>query len=183
MSEAAQPSLETAAAEAVREASRQGRLATCGEVVAALAEQGLDVASQEATGQVAASLAGNAAIASFPSLGGEPVYHDPAILSAAYARILDRKAFPLTLMAEEIRLNARDYRRPVPVELFESPPFDLTPDAIGQALQAMADLPAYGDITFTTTSSGAVYLFSTQGLERNYATFLAEHAEGLAMNP
>lgn len=183
MSDTTQHHLESAATEAVREASRQGRLATGWDVLAALADQGLDVASEETAAEVATSLAGTAGITSFMSLRGETVYHDPAILSTAYARILDRKAYPLTLMAEEIRLNARDYRRPVPVELFESPPFDLTPDSIQQALQAMANLPAYGDITFTTTSSGAVYLFSTQGLERNYARFLAEHAEGLAMNP
>jgi len=176
-------SLEEAVMAAVRESSRQGRPATRAEVLVALAEGGLGLADQEQTERVEAVLASHPGIASLPSLGGETVYHDPELLSRTYARIVDRKAFPLALMAEEIRLNARDYPRPVPVELFEAPPFDLTPEEIGQTLQAMAASPEYEDITYTTATSGAVYLFSTRYLERQYANFLAESADALVMNP
>ncbi len=96
---------------------------------------------------------------------------------------MDRKGSPLLLLAEEVRANSRDYPRPVPVELFEAPPFELTPEEIEQALRVMATDPRYQDITFTPTSTGAVYLFSTLHLERGYATFLAQRAESLAMNP
>lgn len=183
MSAQSQDRLEEAVARAVRDASRQGQPATRGMVVTALVEQGLIASDTEEAPQVEAILQAHPGIASFVSLDGEPVYHDPAVLSGAYARILDRKALPMALMAEEIRINARDYRRPVPVELFESPPFDLTREAIRQALGAMAANADYGDITFTTTASGAVYLFSTLGLDRGYAEFLAEHAENMVMNP
>ena len=183
MSAAGPCRLEEAVLEAVREAGRQGRPATREMVCAALVEQGLAAAGPEDADRIGAVLDAHPGIASFAGLDGAPLYHDPAELSGAYARILDRKASPLALLAGEIRLNSRDYLRPVAVELFEAPPFELTPEAIRQALQAMAASPEYGDITFTTTSSGAVYLFSTLAPERNYATFLAEHAEGLAMNP
>jgi hypothetical protein len=69
------------------------------------------------------------------------------------------------------------------VELFQAPPFDLTPQDIEQALRAMAAGPDYQDITFTTAPSGVVYLFSTLHLERGYAAFLAQRAESLVMNP
>jgi len=122
-------------------------------------------------------------LSSFEGTSGQTLHHAPEILSRTYARILDRKGSPLLLMAEEIRANSRDYPRPVPVELFESPPFDLTPEEIEQTLRAMATDPAYQDIAFTTTSSGAVHLFSTLHLERGYAVFLAQRAESWADNP
>lgn len=183
-----------AAAEAVREASGQGRLATLVDVLAALEAEGLlcpkeghDAPSALPRTEVQAALAGilcgHPDIAAFQGQAGETLYHAPALLSRTYAGILDRKGSPLTLMAEEIRANSRDYPRPVPVELFEAPPFDLSPEAIGQALQAMAADADYQDITFTTAPSGAVFLFSSLHLERGYAEFLAQRAESLAANP
>ncbi|GEM_PF-812262 len=132
---------------------------------------------------LAGILAAQPDLASFQSLSGQTVYHAPDLLSRTYARILDRKGSPLVLLAEEIRANSRDYPRPVPVELFEAPPFGLTPEEIGHVLQALAADPAHQDITFTTTPAGAVYLFSTRHLERGYAAFLAQRAESLSMNP
>ncbi len=189
--------LEEAALEAVREASRQGRLATLEDLLGALEADGaflspvgLAPAGQEDEGPgedmpalLAEVLAGTPEVACFQSLSGAVLYHAPDLLSHTYARILDRKGSPLLLMAGEIRANSRDYPRPVPVELFEAPPFDLTPEEIGQALQGMAADPKYHDITFTTTPGGAVFLFSTRHLERGYAAFLAQRAETLVQNP
>lgn len=189
--------LKEAAVEAVREASGQGRLATMEDLLAALEADGaflspvgLVPAGLEAEGPgedmpalLAAALAEAPEVACFQSLSGAVLYHAPDLLSHTYARILDRKGSPLLLMAGEIRANSRDYPRPVPVELFEAPPFDLTPEEIGQALQGMATDPKYRDITFTTTPSGAVFLFSTRHLERGYAAFLAQRAESLVQNP
>lgn len=184
-----------AAREAVREASRQGRLATREDLLAALEADGafltpagLEPEPRLATpedrdGLLAAALASAPDIVSFQSLSGQTVYHDPELLSRTYARILDTKGSPLLLMAEEIRVNSRDYPRPVPVELFEAPPFELAPEDIGQTLRVMAADSAYQDITFTTTAAGAVFLFSTRHLERGYAAFLAQRAESLAQNP
>ncbi|WP_243312430.1 hypothetical protein [Fundidesulfovibrio agrisoli] len=174
---------EEAAAEAVREASRQGRAVSAAEVLEALAARGFDVTSPDAGEKAEAALRAHAGLACFAGADGAARYHDPALLSATYAGIMDRKASPTLLMAEEIRANSREYPRPVPVELFEAEPFGLTPEQIGDALRAMAENPAFEDIAFTATSTGAVYLFSSRSLEPGYAKFLAEHAQNLAMNP
>jgi len=201
--------LAQAAAEAVREASREPRLATCGDVLAMLLERGLgDVlatpasgrddeeadprgvpdgaqpaAAADAAARLAALLACQPGIAAFVSLSGQTVYHAPELLSRTYALILDRKDSPIALVAEEIRTNSRDYPRPVPVKLFEAPPFDLSPEEIEAVLRAMAAGAAYQDITFAATTNGAVYLFSSLHLKREYAAFLAERAETLVLNP
>lgn len=184
-----------AAREAVREASRQGRLATREDLLAALEADGafltpagLEPEARLATpgdrdALLAATLAASPGIVSFQSLSGQAVYHAPELLSRTYARILDTKGSPLLLMAEEIRSNSRDYPRPVPLELFEAPPFELAPEDIEQALRTMAAEDGFQDITFTTTATGAVFLFSTRHLERGYAAFLAQRAESLAQNP
>ena len=136
------------------------------------------------SGLLAETLARNADLAALASITGRVLYHAPALLSRTYAAILDRKGSPLILLAEEIRRNSSEYPRPVPVDLFEAEPFALTPEQIEAALAAMAENPDYRDITFTITSTGAVYLFSTRHLERPYAAFLAERADvGLAQNP
>ncbi|OGR39579.1 MAG: hypothetical protein A2051_11040 [Desulfovibrionales bacterium GWA2_65_9] len=141
------------------------------------------MASEELKALLSGILAEHPKLASFEGLSGQTVYHAPDVLSRTYARILDRKGSPLLLMAEEVRANSRDYPRPVPVELFEASPFELTPEEIERALRVMATDPRHQDITFTTTSTGAVYLFSTLHLERGYAAFLAQRAESLAANP
>jgi len=141
------------------------------------------VADGDRDAWLAAVLSGHPGISSFESLSGQTVYHAPDLLSRTYALILDRKGAPMELVAEEIRANCRDYPRPVPVELFEAAPFELSPEEIGSVLKAMASSTKCKDITFTTASTGAVYLFSTLHMDREYATFLAERAETLSMNP
>lgn len=184
-----------AVVETVREASRNLRLVAPEEVRAALEADGAflaavgtapgeqDASAEDLQALLGGILAGHPGIASLQSLSGQTVYHAPDLLSHTYARILDRKGSHLLLMAEEIRANSRDYPRPVPVELFEAPPFDLTPEEIDLALRAMSASPDHQDITFTTTSAGAVFLFSSLHLERGYAAFLAQRAESLVLNP
>jgi len=180
-----------AAVDVVRAASRRLSLTSLGEVIEALEAIGLASGEEEPCGPsreqllaiLPALLADRPDVEAFTGLRGEPLYHAPELLSRTYARILDSKGSPVALMAGEIRANSRDYPRPVPVELFEAPPFDLAPEDIAQALQAMATLPDYRDITYTTTPSKAVFLFSTLFLDRGYATFLAQQTELQAMNP
>lgn len=183
MSAEALPPLDDAAAAAVREASREGLAVSPADVSAALEAAGRDLSEPDALARIEAALAAHPGLASFAGLAGGRLFHDPTLLSRTYARIIDRKAVPLALMAEEIRHASREYPRPLPIELFSRPPFDLTGEAIGQALRAMADAPDYADIAFTVTAAGNVYLFSTNHLTRHYADFLAERADGLAGNP
>lgn len=180
--------LARAALETVRAASAQARLIAADEALAQLRERGFGERLDSPPGgdpslRVAAILAELPAIASLASLSGRALYHDPALLSRAYARILARQGDPAALLAEEIRANSREHVRPVPVELFERPPFALTPAAIEATLEAMAANPAYRDIARVTTSMGAVYLFSSRSLAGDHAAFLAEREDSLALNP
>lgn len=180
--------LSEAAALAVQTASAELRLVDCAEVLEALVGQGHfaeeDTAGmEEARALLPGLLAAHPALAVLESRTGRTLHHAPELLSRTYARILDRKGSPLLLLAEEIRANSRDYPRPVPAELFEGPPFELTPEDIAHAVAAMAECAEYQDISFVTTESGVLYLFSTRHLERGYAVFLAERTESLTMAP
>ena len=174
--------------ETVRRASAQARLLTADAVVAELRQSGCGedlatAADAQPCRSVAAILSELPDIASLASVSGHTVYHDTTVLSRTYARILDRKSATAVLLAEEIRSNSREYPRPVPLELFEKPPFDLSPEIVRVALEAMASCREFEDIASLTTSAGAVYLFSTLYLERDYAAFLAEQDASFVMNP
>jgi len=177
-----------AAAQAVHAASAELRLVDCAGVLEALAAGGhfaeADTADlEEARALLPDLLAAHPALAVLESHTGRTLHHAPELLSRTYACILDRKGSPLLLVAEEIRANSRDYPRPVPAELFEGPPFDLTPEDLTQALTAMAASPEFQDISSATTDTGAVYLFSTRYLERGYAEYLAQRTESLTLDP
>jgi len=172
----------------IREASAGPRLIGLEEILERLRERGLakrlETAPQaDARPGLAAIVAGLPEIASLASRSGRTLYHDPALLSRAYARLLDDKDVPEVLVAEVVRSNSRDYPRPVPVGLFEKPPFDLAPQDLAAILESLAAKPAFGDIATIRTSAGTAYLFSSRYLTRTYAAFLAEQDATLAMNP
>jgi hypothetical protein len=177
-----------AMAEAIREASRAGLLLGKDELSVNLRAHCLLGDDEQAFPDMNALLAETLDIhhdlATLESISGRTLYHAPVLLSRTYAAILDRKASPVALIAEEVRRNSLEYPRPVPLDLFEESPFDLTPEQIGAALKTMGGSPEFRDITYTTTGTGAVYLFSIRYLERGYAAFLAERADtGLLLNP
>lgn len=195
-----------AAAEAVREASGKLRLVDCAEVLEALKAEGCfaqesaeghfteggaegqfveesPMSLEEARALLPGLLAAHPALAVLESRTGRTLYHAPEQLSRTYARILDRKDSPLLLVAEEIRANSRDYPRPVPLELFEGPPFNLAPGDIASILEAMAASPEHQDIRSVATDAGAVYLYSTRHMEHGYAAFLAQRTESLTSAP
>jgi hypothetical protein len=175
-------------AEIVRDSSRSERLISGEDLLACLEARGFPGKDKEEAPDIdrlmAETLAANADLAAMASISGKTLYHAPALLSRTYASILDRRDTPVVLIAEEVRRNSADYPRAIPVDLFETPPFDLTPAQIETALRSMASNPEFQDITYTTTSTGTVYLFSSLHLERDYAAFLAERADvGLLFNP
>jgi hypothetical protein len=114
-----------------------------------------------------------------------PHYYSTQSLSEKYARLLiQKKENPLSLMAEIIRENSAIYPRPVPVDIFRESPFDLTQEEILEYLKKMAEHGEYQDITQTTTSIGTIFLYSTQHLEPDYASSLAEWLDvGQLNNP
>jgi hypothetical protein len=177
-----------ALAEAIREASRAGQLVGREELLTELRARSLlgpnetDTPDMEAL--LAETLDSYQDLAALASISGEILYHAPFLLSRTYAAILDHKTSPVLLIAEEVRRNSAEYPRPMPLDLFEQSPFDLIPEQIEASLKTMAGSQEFQDISFTTTSTGAVYLFSTRYLERPYAAFLAERADiGLLLNP
>ena len=101
-------------------------------------------------------------------------YHSIDFLSHTYARILVLKATPALMMADTIRDNSARYPRPVPLDLFEQTPFDLSPEIIQISLREMASENPYRDIAATTSSEGRVYLYSSDFLSHDHATHLAE---------
>jgi hypothetical protein len=174
--------------ETIREASAQIRLIGLDEILERLRARGLAARLENRPGvdpclRLAAVLPELPNITSFVSRSGRTLCHDRTLLSHTYARFLDNKDVAEVLLAEEIRANSRDYPRPVPVELFEKTPFDLTPETIEAALEAMAANPQFQDITAIRTSMGTVYLFSSLYLGHDHAAFLAEQDASCAMNP
>jgi len=121
--------------------------------------------------------AGDPDVASLTAWDGARYYHYKPMMSAMYARILASGNNPAVQMADTVRESSRDYPRPVPVEMFEYPPFNLSPEALQQCLHSMAQDHAYGDIRYTESSVGTVYLYSTRHLDATYAAFLAENQD------
>ncbi len=102
-------------------------------------------------------------------------YYSTRGMTEAYAGILIQKGEdPLALMAETIRENSLRYPRPVRLDMFEEPPFGLTPNEISSCLKRMTEEKAYQDIQQTSTSIGTVFLYSKLHLEPDYASMLAE---------
>jgi len=116
---------------------------------------------------------------------GSLFYYSDRFMTGAYAGILALKGRgPFRMMAEVVREHSRIYPRPVPAALFRCTPFDLDDDLISQGLEEMTKLAPYRDIAQLTTSTGNVFLYSTDYLDRDYAAMLAEWVDvGQAENP
>ena len=104
-------------------------------------------------------------------------YHYKPQMSSLYARILSTANNKMVQVASVVRESSRDYPRPVPLEIFEYPPFLFEADALQQCLRDMDENPEYADIKFTESSVGTVYLYSTRYLDEDYAAFLAENED------
>ena len=126
----------------------------------------------------------NPAMATCTNAQGTTVYYIRTEMSDVYAGILAGKGNPATLLAKVVRENSQLYPRPVPLDLFEYPPFDFTPEVVQECLQKLAATPECADIRFVESAVGTVYLYSTQYLDHDHAEFLAERADtGLTLNP
>ncbi len=116
---------------------------------------------------------------------GSQWYYSARSMTDAYANILLQKLEgPVRLIAETVRHNSSAYQRPVPLELFTAPPFDLTHQQVLDGLETMAATDGYEDIASTITSASGIYLYSTKRLEADHAEMLAEWFHvGQAENP
>ena len=126
----------------------------------------------------------NPALATCTTASGTTVYYIRTEMSDVYAGILAGKGNPAALLANVVRENSQLYPRPVPLDLFEYPPFDFTPEVVQECLQKLAATPECADIRFVESAVGTVYLYSNQYMDHDHAEFLAERADtGLIMNP
>ena len=102
-------------------------------------------------------------------------YYSSQSMTQAYAMILlQKQGDQLRLIAEIVRQNSEVYPRPVPLDMFTQPPFDLTLQEVLNYLRRMEAEKEYRDIVRTTTSASRVFLYSTLHLESEYASMLAE---------
>jgi hypothetical protein len=106
-------------------------------------------------------------------------------MTGGYANILALKhEGPLRMMAGVIREHSRIYPRPVPVTLFQCPPFNLNESQVAEVLEEMKQGSLFKDIDLVTTSIGSIFAYSSDYLDRNYASMLAEWADvGQTENP
>ncbi len=116
---------------------------------------------------------------------GLAYYHSVQSLTESYADILVWKTeSPVRVMAEMVRKDSELYPRPVPVESFQGPPFELTAEEIQECLAAMGQQEECGDIALITTSVGTQFLYSTRYMDPDHASMMAEWLEvGQADNP
>jgi hypothetical protein len=110
-----------------------------------------------------------------PDKGGGPRFYSSQFVTESYARIMFQKETDLLfLIADVVRENSAAYPRPVSLDLFGEPPFNLTQGELRGYLQQMAKEERYRDIKQATTSAGNVFLYSLLHLESDHASMLAE---------
>jgi len=132
------------------------------------------VEREYAAALLAELLAESEDVAAFTAWDSKEYYHYKPQMSSLYAGILSTANNRMVQVASVVRDSSRDYPRPVPLEIFEYPPFLFEAEALQQCLRDMAEAEEYADIRFTESSVGTVYLYSTRYLDEDYAAFLAE---------
>jgi hypothetical protein len=188
------PSRETAilvATSIIREKSREGRFVLMGDVLSELLNRGLLESEKEEDRFAEASsifeetLQRNEDLRERKGKDGLSRYYSSLTMSEAYATLLARKEEDLLLMmAEIIRENSAIYPRPVPLAIFMESPFDLSQEEIVECLEKMGQQAECQDIAQTTTSIGTIFLYSSQHMDPDHASMLAEWLDvGQANNP
>ena len=180
-----------ATASFIRKQSEAGKLVLLKDVLQVLREQNVlgpekgELSGEDLEALVTETFRRNEDLKEIPGHDGLPRYYSGQYMSDAYARLLVRKeGDPLLLLAETIRENSKIYPRPVPMETFKNPPFDLTEEEILACLEKMKEEDPYKDIGETVTSEGTVFLYSAWHLEPDYASMLAEWIDvGQHKNP
>lgn len=169
----------------IRARSAEGELTALADITAEFSDTGSGEESEPMEDRVHNTLLGCDDIRAISDDSGNRFYYSERLMTGTYANMLALRAQgPLQMMAEVIREDSRVYPRPVPVSLFQAGPFSLDEDLIASALDAMRRNELYRDIGRVITSSGNVFAFSTDYLDRDHAAMLAEWADvGQAENP
>lgn len=169
-----------AIASMIRQSSEANQLLSESEILRRVADQHLltlqpaDLAN-EVGNIIKKAVDGSDDLRQISARDGSWRYYSSHSMSEAYVLILlQKEGDPLRLIAENVRQNSAVYPRPVPLDIFRDPPFDLTRQKILSYLEQMAADEEYRDIATTTTSASRVFLYSTLHLEPEYAFMLAE---------
>ena len=164
----------------IRQSSEAGQLTSESEIVHRLIDQHL-VTSQAAEPEKEAESILREAVERSEDLhelinqDGSRHYYSSLSMTQAYAGILHQKQNNhLQLIAETVRQNSALYPRPVSLDMFTQPPFDLTRQEVLNDIQRMDAEEEYRDIRQTRTSVSGVFLYSTLHLDSEYASMLAE---------
>jgi hypothetical protein len=169
-----------AIADMIRKSSEAGQLLSETEILRRVADQNLFPShaadpAEEVEPRLKKMVAGNEDLHELAARDGSRRYYSSRFMTEAYALILlQKQGDPLRLIAETVRKNSALYPRPVPLDIFTQPPFDLTRQEVLNDLERMAAEEEYRDIVPTTTSASRVFLYSTLHLESDHASLLAE---------
>ena len=169
-------SIELAVVSMIRKESEAGRLISDSEIFNRLADQISPPLQEEKFGSLLEDVLGANEDLHELAAGSGPLYfYSSLFMTGAYAQILlQKRGDPLRLIAETVRKNSADYTRPVPLDLFTQPPFDLERQEVLNDLERMEALEEFRDIAMTMTSASGVFLYSTLYLEPGHASMLAE---------
>jgi hypothetical protein len=174
----------------IRQSSEAGQLITESEIIRRAADQHLFTPNEEEwaeeIGNILEKLVDeNEDLHELAGQDGSRRYYSSHFMTETYAKILlGKQVNPLRLIAEIVRQNSEFYPRPVPLDTFTQPPFDLSPEEVLNDLEQMRGVGEYGDIVPTATSTARVFLYSTLHLEPDHASMLAEWIDvGQHSNP
>jgi hypothetical protein len=169
-----------AARELIRAMSRSGRLTSRDHIFQAIPDH-CHTTEAEAGGPdhmeilIRDAMQGHQDICEVVNRRGVSLYYSSLHMTQAYVALLLRKdGNLLDLIADTVRENSALYPRPIPLNTFLLPPFDMTDQEALVCISRTALLPEYQDIKQTITSAGTRYLFSSRHLEPGHAIMLAE---------
>ncbi len=164
----------------IRQSSEASQLIAESEILRRMADQHLLISQAadpaEEVGDILKKVVdGSEDLHELAAQDGSRRYYSSHFMTEAYAMILLQKLGDhLRLIAETVRENSSVYPRPVPLDIFTQPPFDLTHQEVLNDLERMGAEEEYQDIVPTTTSASRVFLYSTLYLEPEHASMLAE---------
>jgi len=160
----------------IRKESEAGRLISGSEILHRLADQiRPPLQDEEVVSLVKKILGANEDLHELAAGDGPLYFYSSLFMTGAYALILlQKQGDPLRLIAQTVRKNSADYTRPVPLDLFTQPPFNLERQEVLNDLERMEALEEFRDIAMAMTSASSVFLYSTRYLEPGHASMLAE---------
>ncbi len=181
---------EQAFAAMIRKGSEEGKLVAEDELLASAVERDLLNSkpaghAKEVKKALNSLIKKNKDLRALKAQDGSRRFFSSLLITEAYAGILlQKEGDPLRLIAEIVRQNSKIYPRPVPLDLFTQPPFDLGDQEVRDYIKKMTSDKAYRDISLTATSTSREFLYSSLYLEPDHASMLAQWFDvGRADNP